>query len=334
MGEKEKEKTGKNGGKNGTGKCGCCKLNVTSGQKGLQCNICGEWSHTRCIGMSERAYETFKEEEDLPWYCKKCTSDKTEKDKMCTMMKELKDEIKEMKTEIKDNKSREKKDRAELMGIIETLKEEKNYEKKEKAELTEIIKELRDQNKNMLSRMAKMENYLITKIEEENDKYKKEIEDKINKEMEEKFERHGKKQNLIIYGVEENEKQNEIESSKIDECRVAAIFQEIDVSEEPLEIIRLGKTKNREKERPILIKMKTERVCYEILKKNNILRNSNDREYNRVTFRKDMTVRQREMNRKLTEELKMRRNKGENVKIKNGKIIRVGDEYIPEQKNL
>ena len=283
--------------------------------------------------MTEKAYEVFSEEVDLPWFCKKCTSEKAERDKICNMMKELKDEIKEMKAEMKESKTKDKKERAELISIIDTLKEEKNYEKKEKAELTEVIKELRDQNKNMISRMTKMENYLIAKIEEENDKNKREIEDKINKELEEKFERHGKKQNLVLYGVEENEKQDEKESSKIDEFQVATIFQEMDISEEPLEIIRMGKTKNKEKERPILIKMKTERACYEILRKNNILRNSTDKALNQVTFKKDLTVRQREMNRKLTEELKTRRNKGENVKIKNGRIIKIGDESISKQKN-
>ena len=179
-----------------------------------------------------------------------------------------------------------------------------------------------------------MENYLIAKIEEENDKNKREIEEKINKELEEKFERHGKKQNLIIYGVEENDKQDEKESSKIDEIAIATAFQEMNITEEPLEFFRLGKAKSKDRERPILIKMKTEKVCYEILKKGSILKNSSDRILNRITFKKDMTIRQREMNRKLTEELKMRRSNGENVKIKNGRIIKLGDDNIPGQKNL
>ena len=90
--------------------------------------------------------------------------------------------------------------------------------------------------------------------------------------------------------------------------------------------------KNTDKDRPILIKMKTERCCYEILKQSNQLRNSKDKEVNNIAIRKDLTVRQREMNKKLTEELKRRRNRGEtDIKIKNGKIVKITNEGASSQ---
>ena len=52
-----------------------------------------------------------------------------------------------------------------------------------------------------------------------------------------------------------------------------------------------------------------------------------------ITIRKDLTLKQREMNKKLTEELKSRRNKGENnIKIRNGKIVRMTNERPPSPK--
>ena len=113
---------------------------------------------------------------------------------------------------------------------------------------------------------------------------------------------------------------------------MAIIFSELDIKEEPLDYFRLGKMKNTDKDRPILIKMKTERCCYEILKQSNQLRNSKDKEVNNIAIRKDLTVRQREMNKKLTEELKRRRYRGEtDIKIKNGKIVKITNEGASSQ---
>ena len=40
-------------------KCGKCTLNVSSGQKGLQCDVCNEWTHVRCMNMSEKSYDMY-----------------------------------------------------------------------------------------------------------------------------------------------------------------------------------------------------------------------------------------------------------------------------------
>ena len=319
-------------------KCNICKLNVSASQKGLQCDLCNDWNHIKCSNISDKAYDAYIEEKELPWVCKKCINDKGDKNiginSINAIMKQLREDMKEMKNQMKENKTREKSERAELMSIIEEMREDKIREGKEKAELIEIIKGFKDQNKQIISKIDKVENYLEAKIEEENKKYKKEVETKVEKEIEEKMLRHDKKTNLIIYGIDENERIDEKESLKIDEGEIAKIFQDIEIDEEPTEFFRLGKQKRKDVERPILIKMKTERVCYEILRKSNQMRKTSEGKMKKITIRKDLTLRQREMNKKLTEELKQRREKGENnIKIKNGKIITLGEEDKPRGKN-
>ena len=51
--------------------CGVCQGSVRSNQRGIQCECCHFWLHTRCIGMSQAEYTTLQASVD-PWCCKKC----------------------------------------------------------------------------------------------------------------------------------------------------------------------------------------------------------------------------------------------------------------------
>ena len=161
-------------------KCGKCTLNVSSGQKGLQCDVCNEWTHVRCMNMSEKSYDMYNEDKELNWVCKKCVSDKIDQGALSNIMKEMKEELnvvreeikekwetkeelKEVKKQIQNSKTNEKSERAELISIIEEMKEEKEDQRREKAELTKIIKELKEQNKHLINRIRKTEKYLETK---------------------------------------------------------------------------------------------------------------------------------------------------------------------------
>ena len=320
-------------------KCNECNHQVNDQHKGLQCDICRNWQHKDCTGMSDGAYEMHEKEENLSWVCSKCIEEKQNLGSLSNIVKELKEEMQEMKKQMKENKDKVKSERAELKQIIDDLKEEKDQKRKDKAEMIDALKnlistELKEQNKNIMKKIESVERCLEARIEEENHRNRKEIEEKIEKELQEKIERHNKKQNLIMYGVMENDKTNEEESMKKDEEQLAKIFQDMDIQEEPTEFFRLGKTKAAGKERPILVKMKTERACHKVLRSSKLLKNSTEREINKVIIGRDLTLRQREMNKKLSEDLKRRRNEGEkDIIIRNGKIIKIGSPKPPDEKN-
>ena len=259
-------------------KCNECNHQVNDQHKGLQCDICKSWQHKECTGMSDNAYEMHEKEENLTWVCTKCIEEKQNLGSLSNMVKELKEEMQEMKKQMKENRDKVKNERAELKQIIDDLKEEKDQEKKDKNETINAIKnhisgELKEQNKNLMKKIENVEKYLEARIEEENNRNKKEIEEKIEKELQEKMERHDKKPNLVMYGVKEIEEKNEEESKKKDEEQLAKIFHDMDIQEEPIEFSRLGKTKTAGKERSMLVKMKTERACHKILRNSKLLKN-------------------------------------------------------------
>ena len=317
-------------------KCNECNHIVNDQHKGLQCDICKGWQHMKCTRMSEEAYKMHEKEENLSWVCSKCIEEKQNMGSLNNMVKELKEEMQEMRKQMKDNREKVRGERDELKRIIDDLKEEREREKMNKADMMNALKnliqgEMKEQNKYMLKKMESVERCLELKIEEETNKNKREIEEKIEKEMQEKMERHDKKPNLVLYGIKENEERNEEKSIEKDEVQLAKIFQTMDIKEEPTEFFRLGKSKTPGKERPMLVKMKTERACYKILKSSKLLKESTDKEINKVMIGKDLTMRQREINKKLNEELKRRRNNGEtNIKIQNGKIIKIGSHQPPD----
>ena len=54
--------------------CGVCSGPVRSNQKGIFCDVCNTWLHTRCIGLSDRDYSNLLSSPDT-WACRRCLSE-------------------------------------------------------------------------------------------------------------------------------------------------------------------------------------------------------------------------------------------------------------------
>ena len=52
--------------------CLSCNKPVKRNQKGLQCNTCNNWVHTKCTDLTEAQYNFLEVNEDIPFYCLKC----------------------------------------------------------------------------------------------------------------------------------------------------------------------------------------------------------------------------------------------------------------------
>ena len=48
--------------------CRVCRDEVTNEDSSIQCDLCDQWSHIDCIGISIRKYEKLKSDSS-PWYC-------------------------------------------------------------------------------------------------------------------------------------------------------------------------------------------------------------------------------------------------------------------------
>lgn len=85
--------------------CKTCNKKVKDSGAGLQCDYCEAWFHPRCVGLSEDAYDHFKELGELSfWFCdadKKKISSFIEKKKADeTVVAEMKSHFDELKSEV------------------------------------------------------------------------------------------------------------------------------------------------------------------------------------------------------------------------------------------
>ncbi len=53
--------------------CGVCKKPVKSNQKGILCDLCNLWHHTKCINMPNETYFKLANDEEEPWECPNCS---------------------------------------------------------------------------------------------------------------------------------------------------------------------------------------------------------------------------------------------------------------------
>src|SRR5277367_3273064 len=107
--------------------CPVCSVVVDEGNKAISCDMCQEWYHITCVGISVQLYSGIQKYEgirkgELLWYCEKCSKvgagrlvntiakviekqdklDKGEQD-MLKKWKEMSEEIKGLKQNIKDS---------------------------------------------------------------------------------------------------------------------------------------------------------------------------------------------------------------------------------------
>ena len=277
--------------------CKLCQDSFTKKDKAMSCDICEKWQHCKCMDMSEQMYNFYKINESAPWVCKDCIEKKKEEKN-----------IHELLTEIGETS---KKERSEMKDIMKGLGER-------------MVKMEDEQNKKMKEfgeQINRIEGKIEEKIKENMKNSETDIMLKLNHEMEEKLERFKRRNNLIIYGLPECKNGDEDERLRVDTSRIDKLFRELEVNALKINIQRLG-NKITEKPRPIKIELENEATKYKILKKAGKIKTISEEELKQIIISGDMTLKQRELDKILREELKERRLKGEkNIKIKNGKIV-------------
>ena len=296
--------------KNGKNKesCKICQEAVTKKDKGMMCDICGCWYHCKCIQMEDQAYNFYKNYEKINWVCCNCIKEKKEENSLYDL----------------------------IAGMMKSSEEEKKAHKNEKSEMINMMKELNvkmtkmegDQNDKMnkiFEQINKIEEKIDDKVNEKLKISEKEILSKVNSEIDEKMERLKRSKNLIIYGMPECKNEGTKENmQRADEQKVEKLLRELEVTVSKLNVTRLGKNMNVEgRPRPIKLDLENEWEKFNILKRAGKIKTINTEEFRKIILSADLTMKQRELDRNLREELKERRMKGEiNIKIKNGRIIR------------
>jgi hypothetical protein len=181
----------------------------------------------------------------------------------------------------------------------------------------------------------------VTKLEERAESEEQRINEKVvqvcneiiektcNEKIEEKFEQEKRRKNLIIFNVKEQDQELSPKDKEIKDMEFCEkLFGEEDkLNVEGIgirKVIRIGKrnTENN-RPRPIIVKLEEDHQPWIILKNSRNLRAHRDENVRSIRIAKDLTMMQREEEKKLYEELKERRERGEEGwYIKSGKLVR------------
>lgn len=181
--------------------------------------------------------------------------------------------------------------------------------------LIELVKSLQTQNQAIMAIIGNLD--LDRKLE-------RKIEQRLQENENEFKERESRENNIILYNLPEPQGPEETYAQE-DTKQVNEVFAEIGsdltgskLKESVASLKRLG-NKTDGKNRPIKISFKDVSPKYSILKKAKNLKGST--KFARVGISPDKTLKERETDRKLRAELKLRQEKGENVKIYRGAIV-------------
>ena len=52
--------------------CPKCDLIVSDDQNSIFCDVCKNWFHLRCTGLTRQRFEHFASDPSSQWFCKEC----------------------------------------------------------------------------------------------------------------------------------------------------------------------------------------------------------------------------------------------------------------------
>ena len=148
---------------------------------------------------------------------------------------------------------------------------------------------------------------------------------KITEEQEEAEEIRKRKNNVVIFGVPESAESDFEKRRTDDEDQLQTVLHLIKCDTTTVnKIVRMGKRPEQKdaKPRPMLVTMASEEQKDLVLTKSKNLKRSGQEGMDKVFIFQDLTPRQRERRKKLVQELKDRKQKGESdLIIVGGKLI-------------
>jgi len=296
-----------------TNMCGSCNAVVGGGEKAMQCDMCIRWVHNSCCNMPEDLYKVLAKHEKkctgTKWFCKSCESHFS---KMRMEVKILTDRqtIFEIKQDTAD------KDLSEIKREFSEFKKEfsdfvkdrkltaENTSVKVDGKIDEIKIEI-DEIKNQVSGQSSSEN-LITLA---NAPVRT-----IQVEVSEVMEREKRKNNVVIFGIEETNDEFATRD------KVNTIVRAIGIDENKVKYLgRVGRYIAGSRARIVRV------VCDDAETKRNFLKAANKLKtlegYESTYVGMDLTKVQQLQDKALRDKLKEIRIDHKEAKINNGEVV-------------
>ena len=281
--------------------CNECEVQICEDDKNaITCDMCKSWYHKDCTNIQNSEWDFLMTNPNILYSCDDCLHNKGQNAS----------EMREIKTLLQDHLKETKKVMTDL--------EDKIYTNVNKIVEEKFCQYTKTQEK--LETMVKEVKAVELNIEEK-------IKQEVKQQLENKNEKESKQNNLIILRLPEQETEDPTEEYHKDEVVVKKIFEttnpELKAEMERVlkenKIVRLGKRKaDKTKPRPIKITLPDSEMKKQIFRG---CKNLRDSDYKNISVQNDLTFEEREANFKLRQELKERKDKGEDVCIFRGKII-------------
>ena len=309
--------------------CKACYKKASRVEPIFICDVCSDWLCRNCSGISDILYElASKADVKINFVCKLCDEQLPKvRDllKLSLKQQEMEEEIANLKTNVEKNttliseQSKKSEDMKNRLEKIEKLVEKNKLDDEGFPSLPNI-----DAATKSLAEQLSSQLKTTTKLDEE-------LQKQQQLSVEEKRQA-ARAANLIIYGLPENIELDEKEQMKADFKLLQDILSDrVELSTKDFnDMRRLGA--NNGKPRPLRVTFTSLEKRKEVLTNNMGLIINDDKFDNcpcrtnpgrhvHINITNDKTPQQRENEAKLREELKERRKAGENVKIKQGKIV-------------
>ena len=293
-----------------------CGEPVLGSDKGVECDRCGQWYHTGCLGISNAAYDALnKYHKVFSWFCPPCK--KLLKVYVPDSMA-IKSKIDELATTV-DNRMklielslREQEQAVDHQTkLIERSIKESHVQK---ASYADMVKgSCSDVVAKVTAKVASIPQSLTSRAES------KDMQN-ISKVFDDFLEKDKRKNNLVIHNLPESEGDTFAERADKD----TRLFQDVvkdtfRMNASVSKVYRVGKVMEG-KPRLLIVTLATPGVKGDILRLAPQLRNSNA--WGNIYITPDLTKAEREAARKVREELASRKAAGEsNLTIRKGKVV-------------
>lgn len=334
-------------------KCSDCGKAVMEREKGLECEVCEGWFHSKCQQVSDDTYKTLGQDTSLHWFCSGCNKGSA---KLLRMMKELQDmhhnldlEVKKVTNDVSEIKGNMKvlDDHAKNVKVLEEqvkvvdTKMDKDVKKvaKDVKEIKEEVKALDIQVKTVDTKIETLietklvENYekIEIKMVENYEKTEVKLDAKVKdmkEDVDEQMEIEKRKNNLVFHGMKEpgviSLDTTDLGSKHPDQELVEEVLKtglRLDATRHIEEVQRIGKYVPG-KCRPLRVKIKTYESKVEILKRAAELKSVDT--FAKIFIARDLTRKQQAFDKDLRQHAKEFRDQGkDNVKIKAGKVVQI-----------
>lgn len=298
--------------------CGLCHKSV-GGKEGIQCEMCDKWTHSKCANISAEVYEFMSTNNQIHWFCHACNPGVGKiikelnriQEKMSTFesqiekqMRDVREMQKEM-TAVNNNmqqkieacKSEVEKMKTKLDGLDKSVNSQ--------SEQLEVVKQGGNNWSEVVAKQVDSELQIRTSDMQKMQEALTQVKEMALEEQD----KENRRNNIILHRVPESQGQTSEERIKLDTQFSLQLFTAIKsgiAEEDIIRVTRLGKNPDdSERPRPLLVQLGG-RLAKNLIMENVSKLQHADAKFKKVIVNHDMTKKEREECRVLSEEAKQK----------------------------